>query len=102
MATSSRVRAASCTSRTTAQLDALTRRTQDINTFRGADWRGRDCDDLSNQIYPGRRNTTFPPAIDHNCNGIKGADRHGNSYESVRTTSHSLSVSINRPMLLPE
>jgi acyloxyacyl hydrolase len=45
-----------------------------INELRGADWRGRDCDDLDGQIYPGRKNTDKSPLIDHNCNGIHGID----------------------------
>ena len=39
------------------------------NGFRGASWRGRDCNDLDETIYPGRRYTTHGPDVDHNCNG---------------------------------
>jgi len=27
----------------------------DIPTFRGYNWRGEDCDDLSKEVYPGRK-----------------------------------------------
>jgi hypothetical protein len=27
----------------------------DISTFRGYNWRGVDCDEVSNKIYPGRK-----------------------------------------------
>jgi acyloxyacyl hydrolase len=45
-----------------------------INELRGADWRGRDCDDLDGTMYPGRKNTDKSALIDHNCNGIHGVD----------------------------
>src|SRR3990167_11248595 len=48
-----------------------------FDTFRGADWRGRDCNGFSNEIYPGRKNSDFPDAIDHDCNGIAGRDHLG-------------------------
>jgi len=41
-------------------------------TFRGYNWRGRDCDDVKKDIYPGRKNTTHDDSIDHDCNGISG------------------------------
>jgi len=43
--------------------------------FRGADWRGRDCDDARGDVYPGRRDLgALPAALDSNCNGISGTD----------------------------
>lgn len=42
--------------------------------LRGYDWRGKDCDDKNDQIYPGR--ATVPAGVDaatdYNCNGISG------------------------------
>jgi len=52
------------------------------NGFRGADWRGRDCNDSDATVYPGRANTTYGPEVDHNCNGIFGSNATG-SYESM-------------------
>ena len=49
--------------------------------LRGRHWRGRDCDNLSNEVYPGRQSSRFPDAIDHDCNGISGRDHLGRSYE---------------------
>ncbi|KAL9646266.1 hypothetical protein ABK040_009953 [Willaertia magna] len=45
--------------------------------FRGFAWRGQDCNDNDNTIYPGRfknRYQSTNPNIDHNCNGIYGQD----------------------------
>eukprot|EP00276_Gloeochaete_wittrockiana_P015046 CAMPEP_0184336098 /NCGR_PEP_ID=MMETSP1089-20130417/4522_1 /TAXON_ID=38269 ORGANISM="Gloeochaete wittrockiana, Strain SAG46.84" /NCGR_SAMPLE_ID=MMETSP1089 /ASSEMBLY_ACC=CAM_ASM_000445 /LENGTH=547 /DNA_ID=CAMNT_0026661037 /DNA_START=11 /DNA_END=1654 /DNA_ORIENTATION=- len=55
----------------------------DTGTFRGAYWRGKDCDPLSGDVYPGRNSTTLPPEFDHNCNGIKGSNRQHQSYEDL-------------------
>lgn len=43
-------------------------------TLRGSSWRGGDCSDLDDAIYPGRMVSTHGPDVDHNCNGIKGVD----------------------------
>lgn len=40
--------------------------------FRGADFRGADCNDADPTIYAGRQTTTYGPSVDHNCNGIFG------------------------------
>jgi acyloxyacyl hydrolase len=45
-----------------------------IHTFRGADWRGRDCNDFDRQIYPGRNANKDDAVTDSNCNGIFGID----------------------------
>jgi len=50
-------------------------------SFRGANWRGRDCNDLDATVYPGREQTTLGPEVDHNCNGIYGVDTDGVSFE---------------------
>ncbi|GAM17791.1 hypothetical protein SAMD00019534_009660 [Acytostelium subglobosum LB1] len=49
-------------------------------TFRGYNWRGRDCDDLNNQVYPGSKynNPNAGPYTDWNCNGIKGLNSTSN------------------------
>jgi len=53
-------------------------------TFRGTSWRGKECNDLRKDIYPGRRNTTHDPRVDHNCNGIYGVDPNTfKSYEDL-------------------
>eukprot|EP00761_Pharyngomonas_kirbyi_P003171 gb/GECH01003175.1/.p1 GENE.gb/GECH01003175.1/~~gb/GECH01003175.1/.p1 ORF type:complete len:556 (+),score=145.26 gb/GECH01003175.1/:1-1668(+) len=48
---------------------------------RGADWRGRDCNDLSANVHPGVYDSAAGPLVDHNCNGIYGVDKNGKSYE---------------------
>jgi acyloxyacyl hydrolase len=50
-------------------------------TLRGWHWRGRDCYPTSDDRYPGRKTAPSDPSIDHNCNGIKGANSSG-SFES--------------------
>lgn len=52
-----------------------------IETLRGTDWRGKDCDDKNANVYPGRRASDLGPNVDHNCNGIKGVAPDGQSYE---------------------
>lgn len=54
-----------------------------METLRGSFWRGRDCDDYADDIYPGRSQSNYDAAIDHNCNGIKGRDPAGRSYEEL-------------------
>jgi acyloxyacyl hydrolase len=45
------------------------------NHFRGASWRGRDCNDTRADVYPGRLDLGLgPAALDSNCNGIFGTD----------------------------
>ena len=36
-----------------------------VDTFRGTDWRGRDCNDLDKTVYPGRAATTQPVGGGH-------------------------------------
>jgi acyloxyacyl hydrolase len=52
-------------------------------TLRGYHWRGADCDDSDPNIYPGRRDTTYPDTVDHNCNGIYGHADNGTSWEEL-------------------
>lgn len=51
--------------------------------LRGSSWRGRDCSDTDNNIYPGRRRSTSPASVDHNCNGIAGFNERGQPYEDL-------------------
>ena len=44
----------------------------DISTLRGYNWRGADCDEMNNKIYPGRKKGS--DILDHDCNGIFGID----------------------------
>ena len=51
----------------------------------GYDWKGRDCDDQDDKIYPGRKVNPYPEEeIDFNCNGIQGKNR--NSKKSLKET----------------
>ncbi|XP_056376451.1 acyloxyacyl hydrolase isoform X2 [Hyla sarda] len=43
-------------------------------TLRGYHWRGRDCNDMNNSIYPGRSPKDWDFLQDSNCNGIWGFD----------------------------
>ena len=53
-------------------------------TLRGSYWRGKDCNDLAGDIYPGRNVSDYPDSVDHNCNGIYGRDPNtGKSYEDL-------------------
>jgi acyloxyacyl hydrolase len=42
--------------------------------FRGASWRGKDCNDSAANIYPTRLVNAYGPNVDHNCNGIVGGN----------------------------
>ena len=54
-----------------------------LNTFRGASWRGKDCNDTDSNIHPGRRSES-DKVIDSNCNGIFGVDASsGRAYEDL-------------------
>jgi acyloxyacyl hydrolase len=56
----------------------------DIHTLRGANWRGKDCNDIHSYIYPGRIDNGDYPYVDMNCNGIYGIDeKTGLSYEKL-------------------
>lgn len=52
-------------------------------TMRGYNWRGKDCDVFSDKVYPGRSDSSFPDAIDQDCNGIYGRDHLARSYENM-------------------
>jgi len=48
--------------------------------LRGSNWRGYDCDDQHNNVYPGRKaisSAATVSSIDHNCNGISGHNKTG-------------------------
>ena len=54
-----------------------------VKTFRGASWRGKDCNDADGNTYPGRH-TTDDALLDTNCNGIYGVDPDsGETYETL-------------------
>lgn len=53
-----------------------------ISTLRGANWRGRDCDDGKLEIHPGAK--YGDPSVDYNCNGIYGfVPNSKTSYEDL-------------------
>lgn len=57
-----------------------------IPTLRGSHWRGKDCDDLNANIYPGRArlHTDLAAFEDYSCNGIQGPDpATGQPYKDV-------------------
>ena len=55
----------------------------DVQTFRGTSWRGKDCNDLDANVYPGKY-TTDDVVFDSNCNGIYGVEAAtGKTYESL-------------------
>lgn len=56
--------------------------TEKTRRFRGTDWRGVDCNDDLDDVYPGRKVTSYGPDVDHNCNGIYGGNETG-SYEDL-------------------
>ena len=56
----------------------------DTDTLRGTSWRGKDCNDIDRNIYPGRRSTTGDSVVDTNCNGIYGVEpESGQTYEEL-------------------
>lgn len=55
-----------------------------IAELRGTNWRGKDCNDLLSNIYPGRYVNNYGASVDHNCNGISGTDpKTKKSWEEV-------------------
>jgi len=54
---------------------------QQVRRMRGSDWRGYDCDDKRDDVYPGRRAIKDEDKqhqnLDHNCNGIYGGNVTG-------------------------
>lgn len=55
-----------------------------IHTLRGADWRGKDCDDRNANVRPGRIPDNSDTVYDSNCNGIYGVDPKTNKpYEEL-------------------
>jgi len=55
----------------------------DYPALRGYHWRGGDCNDAVENIYPGRKTSNYPDSVDHNCNGIHGHNNKGTSYEDL-------------------
>jgi acyloxyacyl hydrolase len=45
--------------------------------LRGSHFRGADCDDRNGDIYPGRKTPPNDHSVDHDCNGINGANASG-------------------------
>lgn len=52
-------------------------------TFRGAYWRGKDCNDSNAKIHPGTKVIDSDVNVDSNCNGIYGTDSQGRPYEDL-------------------
>ncbi|EGG24883.1 hypothetical protein DFA_03128 [Cavenderia fasciculata] len=63
-----------------------------VPTFRGYNWRGMDCNDFSNEIYPGVVSNNAEPQIDWNCNGISGSNASGTYEEMLCANSGQLGV----------
>ncbi len=55
-----------------------------LNTLRGADWRGKDCNDKDARVHAGTRPINNDADADSNCNGIHGTDpATGKTYEEL-------------------
>jgi acyloxyacyl hydrolase len=55
----------------------------EFKRLRGSHWRGTDCDDKKDDVYPGRKVTAYESSVDHNCNGIFGGNSTAPSYEEL-------------------
>jgi len=55
----------------------------DYTYYRGSNWRGKDCRDLDNYVYPGREKNPYGKHDDYNCNGIYGTHPSGASWKDV-------------------
>mmetsp|Transcript_3766 Transcript_3766/g.3203 ORF Transcript_3766/g.3203 Transcript_3766/m.3203 type:complete len:282 (+) Transcript_3766:252-1097(+) len=54
----------------------------EMGPARGFHWRGRDCNDLNPNVYPGRKIPARAKYSDYNCNGISGKNPEtGNTYK---------------------
>jgi len=65
--------------------------------LRGTSWRGRDCDDTRADVHPGRRAPAAgaDASVDHNCNGIAGADpATGVAYEEELCSGPNAPMSV--------
>ncbi|XP_065191939.1 acyloxyacyl hydrolase-like [Sycon ciliatum] len=59
-------------------------RYSDLASARGSSWRGKDCDDVSSNVHPGRKARDGDKLFDSNCNGISGVDHEtGKTYEDM-------------------
>ena len=64
-------------------------------TFRGSDWRGKDCDPNRADIYPGAMVVDEDRTRDSNCNGVYGVDPHtGTPYESLYCSTPELGIAV--------
>lgn len=52
-----------------------------VRQLRGSHWRGADCNDFRDDVYPGRR-VAVSADVDHDCNGIFGSNSTG-AYEDL-------------------
>jgi len=52
-----------------------------VATFRGSDWRGKDCNDYKSEYHPGALPIDSDRDVDSNCNGIFGVASDGTPYE---------------------
>ncbi|XP_077125357.1 acyloxyacyl hydrolase isoform X4 [Ranitomeya variabilis] len=59
--------------RTIKQAEKIVRKSNYMS-LRGYHWRGKDCNDINNSIYPGRSPKDWDSLQDSNCNGIWGFD----------------------------
>lgn len=51
--------------------------------LRGDHWRGKDCNDNDDNIYPGRKIPSGSNSQDYNCNGISGTNSDGVAYKDL-------------------
>lgn len=67
-----------------------------VANFRGYNWRGKDCDDFSSAIYPGRKSFdgVNNKAADHDCNGVFGINKETGKYYEEELVKHNFSLFI--------
>lgn len=72
-----------------------------FHSYRGADWRGRDCNDLVKAVRPGLAEDFKSPFVDNDCNGVFGwsAEKYCGSSEAryVVAFGDSASSAFNLP-----
>lgn len=62
--------------------------------FRGASWRGKDCGDADDSVYPGRRISSHNASVDHNCNGISGGNASVPDFEAAWCSGDNAPMSV--------